>query len=175
MRGAIIVMGLLPDIWLGLVSGLAATIRAERNYPTRTHLREKLIDAPGTFDETDPVMLSWLGDAQTPAQRRRKAISVINMMRKGKGPGKLLPRPKGMSAATQCAFIVSVLCEWAPLTREGTQNLCEKLWSAAGGDMTRRGGTRERLDGFWRDHLQEARKWQNTPEARQLNKLIAGR
>lgn len=167
------------DTLRGLIAGLAETIRAERDYPTRNVLRNQLIDAPGRFDENDPVLLSLLEPdlsmrtTRSPARLRHKAKSVISQIRKGKGTDKHFPRPKGMSAATQCALIVSVCSNW-PTADKHTQELCAQLWAVAGGDQRRRGGINERLDGFWRDHLREARKWRDTPQARSLADRIAG-
>ena len=170
------------DALRGLIAGLAGTIRAERHYPTRNVLRNQLIDVPGKFDENDPVMLSFVEPnlidpaARTPQRLRQKAKSAISEIRKGKGTNKHYPRPEGMSAATQCAFIVSVWLNWDwPSTRaKAVQNFCADVWAAAGGNTKRRGGSKGRTDGFWRDHLREARKWRDTPQARSLADRIAG-
>jgi hypothetical protein len=107
------------EIMRGLVAGLRETIRDERDYPTRKTLRARLTAARQTrrFDKDDPVMLSWLepklsDTAKTPEARRAKAHAAILKIPKGKSSKKHFPRPEGMSAATECAFIVSVLHNW---------------------------------------------------------------
>jgi hypothetical protein len=164
---------------LGLIAGLAETIRAERDYPRRTSLRNQLTEVRQTrrFDEADSIMLSFLEPnvsdrpARTPERVRAKAHRAIIGMPKGKSRN--FPRPEGMSAATQCAFVVSVLLNW-PRKGAAAQDLCATLWAFAGGDPDRRRGSKDRKDGFWRDHLREARKWQNTPGARLLAARIEG-
>jgi hypothetical protein len=178
------------DILRGLTAGLADAIRAERDYPTRTSLERKLAIARQTrqIDEIDPLILSWLEPglsertARTSERIRSKASSAISKMRKGSGRDKYYPRPEGLSAATLCALIVSVLCnwDWPPTQTKDVQDLCARFWAAADGDVERRGGSKERegklvTDGFWRDHLREAKKWRDKPEARRLAAIFAGR
>jgi hypothetical protein len=72
------------------------------------------------------------------------------------GNKRYYPQPDGIDPATKCALIVSVKLNWPGVRTRQAQAACQALYAAAGGDVK---GTPNRTDGFWRDHLREARQW----------------
>jgi hypothetical protein len=69
--------------------------------------------------------------------------------------------------------MISIKFGWPAVTNQQAQETCEKLWTAAGGDVQRRGGTCHRKDGFWRDHLRIARRqWRDTLIAHRIQSYL---
>jgi hypothetical protein len=69
--------------------------------------------------------------------------------------------------------MISIKFGWPAVTNQQAQEVCEKLWAAAGGNVQRRGGICHRKDGFWRDHLRIARrKWRDTPIAHRIQSYL---
>ena len=160
------------DSWFPrhIIVGLSAAIEAERQAPRRKDVIKILreVCATGKFDEADPLQVGLLEpnffdrDSRTPERVRERADRHLKDYlqqrpgKHGRGSGRYIVRPDGIGAPTLCALMVSVKLGWPALkTRQNRQayELCQKLWTEAGGDVRRRGGTPHRTDGHWRDHL----------------------
>jgi hypothetical protein len=166
-----------------LVAGLRAAIEGERQAPTRKHVIEILrkVRATGKFDEADPVQVGLLEPNFSDRNRRTRervrmcADQLLKEHRRrrpgkhGRGSGRYFVRPNGIGAPTLCALMVSVKIGWPAVTNRQALEACDKLWAAAGGDVKRRGGTQNRKDGFWRDHLRKAGQWRDS----EINQRIA--
>jgi hypothetical protein len=151
-----------------VIEGLRANIEAERDQPTRAKIAKEVeaVRASRLFDDTDPNMLALFEpkfsdrEGRTEERTRKLAVKALDDLREGKGNKPFHPRPEGINSATQCALIVSIKLNWPGVTNRQAQAMCEALYAAAGGDITRPGSTpnRSATDGAWRDHLREARR-----------------
>ena len=154
-----------------LIGALRASIEAELAAPTRSEMAKKVLAARQSrqFDETDSNMLALIDPnfserrKRTPERVRKRADKALRGLRQGKGNKSFFARPEGIASATLCALMVSVKLNWPGVTNRKAQAVCEALYAASGGDVERRGGTPNRTDGFWRDHLRAARKkWRSS-------------
>ena len=174
----------LPRIF---VAALRAAIKAEQQASTRKNVVKILrqIRSTGEFDEADPLQVGLLEPnfsdrySRTPQRVRKNADRLLKNYRQerpgkhGRGSGRYFVRPDGIGAPTLCALMISIKFGWPAVTNQQAQEVCEKLWAAAGGDVQRRGGICHRNDGFWRDHLRRARRqWRDTPIARRIQSYL---
>ena len=176
------------DSWFSrhIVVGLSAAIEAEKQASRRKDVIEMLrnVRAAGEFDEADPLQVGLLEPnffdrySRTPERVRERADHLLkDYLRQrpgkhGRGSGRYLVRPDGIGAPTLCALMVSIKLGW-PETNPQAREFCQKLWAEAGGDIRRRGGTPNRTDDFWRDHLRIARRqWRDTPIARTIQSYL---
>jgi hypothetical protein len=158
----------IPDVF---IVELCAAIKEDHAQPTRYEFAKKVeaVRASRQLDETDPNMLGLIepnfSDRQhrTPEVVRKHADKALRDLRQGKGNKRYYPQPENISPATKCALIVSIKLNWPGVKNRQAQAMCEALYAAAGGDIKRLGGTlnRAEADGFWRDHLREARRWRD--------------
>jgi hypothetical protein len=177
------------DSWFPrhIVVGLSAAIEGERQAPHRKDVIKMLREVRATrnFDVADPLQVGLLEpnffdrDSRSPERTRERADRLLKNYRQqkpgkhGRGSGRYVVRPDGIGAPTLCALMVSIKLGGPAATNHQARHACEKLWAAAGGDVQRRGGTPNRPDGFWRNHLWEARRhWRNTPTARRIQSYL---
>jgi hypothetical protein len=156
-----------------VIEELRAAIEAERAQATRSEIANELVTvrASRQVDETNPNMLAVFGpnfsdcENRTPEQVRKLADEAVRDLRQqGKGNKPFHPQPDGIGAATKCALIVSIKLNWPGVRTRQAQAACQALYAAAGGDIK---GTPNLTDGFWRDHLREARlRWRFTKDGK---------
>jgi hypothetical protein len=157
----------LAEIHSVVIKELRDAIAAEFAQPTRSKMAKKVVAARESreFNDTDPNMLAVFEpnfsdrERRTPKQTRKLAAKALDDLREGKGNKPYYPQPEGIDPATKCALIISIKLNWPGVRTRQAQAACQALYTAAGGDIK---GTPNRTDGFWRDHLREARKkWRN--------------
>jgi hypothetical protein len=143
-------------------------IEADHAQATRSEIANELVAvrASRQFDDTNLNMLAVFGsnlsdcENRTPEQVRKLADKAVRDLRQHrKGNKRYYPQPEGIDPATKCALIVGIKLDWPAFKNRQAQAMCEALYAAAGGDTKRLGRTPNRLDGFWRDDLREARRW----------------
>ena len=180
MRVVVTVEQLLAEFPRVFIAALRDSIEAERAAPTRSEMAKKMVAVRESrkFDETDSNMLAVFEpnfsdrERRTPERVRKCADKALRDLRQGKGNNRFYPRPDGINSATLCALMVSVKSGWPALTNSQAQAKCEALYAAAGGDVERRGGTPNRTDGFWRDHLRMAREWRDSVISRRIESAL---
>jgi hypothetical protein len=174
----------------GLASGLTGVIREEAAFPGRREQRERLkaVATAARLIEreiSDRAFLSlllasdphWTGDEGATVRGlqdiARRSLAVLAEVPEGKGRRMHFPRPEGAAPMTLCALIVSVAWletrkKWPGQDREEAKDACELLWQIASGE-----GCRE-SSAVWRDHLREAAKFRDQPEARAIRRDLRG-
>ena len=175
----------LAEIQAVVVKEFHDAIAAEGDQPTRAKMAKKVVAARESreFDELDQNMLAVFEpnfldrERRTPERTRKLAAKALDDLREGKGNKPFYPRSDGIGAANKCALIVSIKLDWPAVRNRQAQAMCEALWAAAGGDTKRRWrGTPNRpepkADGFWRDHLREARQWRDTLYSRIIERAL---
>jgi hypothetical protein len=147
-----------------VIKELHDAIEADLHQPTVSKMakRAAAVRESRQFDETDPNLVGLLEpnfsdrEHRTPEQVRKLADeAVCDLRQQGKGNKPYYPQPEGIDPATKCALIISIKLNWPGVRTRQAQAACQALYTAAGGDIK---GTPNRTDGFWRDHLREARK-----------------
>jgi hypothetical protein len=160
-------------------AALSVVIHAEREYPTRGELRERLLEMAEAAQVlvrglSDQTILSWIApydqrwskadrEGQTIADLEglpELLVQAADRIRKGKGSYKDYVRPDGRAALTQCALFV-VRWRWSEgkrvaATSPEVQGECEALWREADGKPHYNGLKKDPRRGMWRDHLQLA-------------------
>jgi hypothetical protein len=169
------------------VAGLRAAIKEEQEAPRRENVIDLLrqVRTTGEFDEADRLQVELLEPnfadryTRTPERIRKRADRLLREYRRqrpgnhGRGAGRYFVRPDGIAASTLCALMISVKFRWPPVTNGQAQDASEELWAAAGGDIRRRGGTHNRSDGFWRDHLREAQRFRGSNLSRRIELAVS--
>ena len=161
----------LAEIRGEVIEGFRANIQAERDQPTRAEIAKEVegVRASRQFDENSPNMLGLFEpnfsdrEHRTKERTRKLADKALRDLRQGKGNKPFHPRPEGIDPATLCALIVSVKLNWPGVRTRQAQAMCAALYAAAGGEIK---GTPSRTDGFWRDHLREAKQWRFTEDGK---------
>jgi len=158
---------------------LALAIRREAEYPSRPklHMRLKAIEDAARLlsrELTDVPMLVLLRDGYEGIENEvsllpdlrdlaSRAACVRARSPRTQGRGKLYPAEP--TALEYCALIVSVAWhmvegEWSGKRNPKAHLLCEALWQNAGGAPHGGIGARPGTFMVWRNHLVEARKYQ---------------
>ena len=155
----------LAEIPSVVIKELHDAIEADLHQLTVSEMAKGLVAVRESrqFDETDPNLLGLLElnfsdrEHRTPKRTRKRADKAVRDLRQqGKGNKPYYPQPENIDPATKCALIISIKLNWPGVRTRQAQAACQALYTAAGGDIK---GTPNRTDGFWRDHLREARKW----------------
>jgi hypothetical protein len=175
------------------VTTLRNELRAEKSYPGRRELRERLkaiAEAARRIQDLHAdtnILQLIIGELQRQNRDNQVRITNEHEMMAGlrdltalaEAAAERIPRVKGPQKhyaieeerflpAVICALIVTVAWDeargkWPGVTNQEAKKACDALWGAAGGDIERRGSVGRDI---WRNHLQKARTYRDSEQAR---------
>jgi hypothetical protein len=179
---------------LQLARALAGVIKAEREYPGRRELRQRLEAIAKAArllhrELSDATILShlfrndqtswsvgdenqWMADLERLAVRADASAADV---RTGRGSYKDFARPDGLSAKTICALLI-IECRAlggkdTPTGSLEAQGECEHLWRMAGGESHSH-LIEDPRHGMWHSHLEQALKLRDHPEGAILERIV---